>query len=251
VFYNKAILSPQSKEVGKIMKKKKFIEIKIEEVTKRNVYLTCPTCGKEGQSIEILSSIKKEGQEDCGNGNFVDWGERYQVVKCNGCETVFFRRTQWNSEDVDYYYGANGETVMTYNVTETLFPEAKVERRLIRDFYLLPERLQNIYNETALAINSNQPIHTGVGIRAILETICKDKQAEGNNLDSKINSLLEMGVLSKNGAGLLHKLRILGNASAHEVKPHSNLQLELALEVLDNLLLNVYILEHHSKTAFP
>jgi hypothetical protein len=93
-------------------------------------------------------------------------------------------------------------------------------------------------------------ILTGIGIRAILETICKDKGTKGK-LVTQIGQLYTKGVLSKNGADLLHKLRILGNASAHDIKPHGTFQLSLALDVLDNLLLNVYVLELHSKIAFP
>lgn len=108
-----------------------------------------------------------------------------------------------------------------------------------------------IYTEAAKALYSNQPILAGVGIRAILETICKDKSAPGAKLYEKIDGLKNQGVLSPNGAVVLHKLRVLGNTSAHEVKPQSNDHLSLAFDVLDNLLMNVYILEPKVAEIFP
>ena len=51
-----------------------------------------------------------------------------------------------------------------------------------------------------------------------------------------------MGVLTKDGAEILHSLRILGNIAAHEVTPHSDDQLAVAMNVVEHLLNGVYIL---------
>lgn len=226
------------------------VEIKVKEIEDIKIYLKCPTCERDNQRGELLTSVSKTGEEDCGHGNSISWGLRYETVKCCGCESVFFREISWNSEDLEHDYDENGRTITWANETITLFPEPKKERNTIRDFHLLPQSIQDIYKETVVSLESGQLVLTGIGIRAILETICKDKGTKGK-LVSQIGQLHTKGVLSKNGADLLHKLRILGNASAHDIKPHGTLQLSLALDVLDNLLLNVYVLEHHSKLAFP
>jgi hypothetical protein len=225
-------------------------DIAIKQIENSKIYLKCPTCDRVDQCGELLTKVVETGQEDCGNGNSISWGVGYETVKCCGCENVFFRQISWNSEDTDHDYDENGQVTSWANETITLFPETKKERNTIRDFDLLPENIQNIYKETVVSLESGQLILTGIGIRAILETICKDKGTKGK-LVSQIGQLYTKGVLSKNGADLLHKLRILGNASAHDIKPYGTLQLSLALDVLDNLLLNVYVLEHHSKIAFP
>jgi hypothetical protein len=49
---------------------------------------------------------------------------------------------------------------------------------------------------------------------------------------------------------VLHKLRVLGNRAAHEVAPHREDQLALAFDVIDNLLLNVYVLEPQAAALF-
>lgn len=227
------------------------IEIAVEDLTKKHTYVRCHTCNKDGQKVEIMASVRKQTQCDCGNGHFVDSWEHYQILKCGGCETLFFRTTEANSEDIDFDYDHNGETITTYDVTERLYPEMAAERNTIKEFHLLPEQLRVIYAEAAKALYSNQPVLAGIGIRAILETICKDKKSPGANLVEKIDGLKNQGVLSPNGALVLHKLRVLGNKSAHEVKPHSADQLSLAFDVLDNLLLNVYVLEPQVAKIFP
>lgn len=118
------------------------------------------------------------------------------------------------------------------------------------DDYLLPTNLQRIYSETLRSLNSGLNVLAGIGVRAIVETICKDKSASGRDLFAKINDLVTQGVLTQDGADILHKLRTLGNEAAHEVKPHSNTQLGLALDVIDHLLQGVYILPHHASKTF-
>ncbi len=99
-------------------------------------------------------------------------------------------------------------------------------------------------------MNNEQPVLAGIGIRALVERICKDKQAPGGNLVEKINDLVKLGVLTQDGATILHKIRTLGNDAAHEVKPHKPEQLRLALDVCEHLLQGVYLLPHHAKQTF-
>jgi hypothetical protein len=83
---------------------------------------------------------------------------------------------------------------------------------------------------------------TGVGLRALVELVCKAKNATGGDLYKKIDDLVTKQVLTPAGAKTLHKIRTLGNAAAHEAKPHSERQLGLALEIVDQVLREVYIL---------
>jgi hypothetical protein len=228
-----------------------FVEVKLEELTKRNARVRCQVCKKDSQSVEIIASVKKHVQAEVDRRLYVDWWDTYQTLKCGGCETVFFRVISSNSEDVDYDWDQDGNEVGRYNTVERFYPEIENLRDEINGFDLLPSHLAAVYTEAAKALNSNQPVLAGIGIRAILETICKDKCAPGSNLYEKIDGLKSQGVLSPNGAEVLHKLRVLGNTSAHEVKPQSSDQLLLAFDVLDNLLSNVYVLEPSVKKIFP
>ena len=96
-------------------------------------------------------------------------------------------------------------------------------------------------------MNNDQPVLTGIGLRALVETICKDKKASGGNLVEKIGSLVSLGVLTADGATILHRIRTLGNDVAHEVKPHTAEQLGIALGVCEHLLQGVYLLPRHAR----
>jgi Domain of unknown function (DUF4145) len=205
------------------------------------IEITCRECKRNTRHL-ILSDCCLRGTD----GIDFQWYDEYQIVQCQGCETVSFRKTHTNSEE--FCQTLEGKVVNELFVD--IYPNPEKGRNLVTDYHILPSNLQRIYSETIKSINSDQPVLTGIGIRAIVETVCKEKSANGNDLFGKINDLVDLGVLTKDGADILHKLRTLGNAAAHEVKPHDNVQLGLALDVIDHLLQGVYILPYHANTKF-
>jgi len=92
------------------------------------------------------------------------------------------------------------------------------------------------------AIGNDQPVLAGIGIRAIIETVCKERSAKGKDLKEKIDDLANLGVVTKDGAKILHSLRFMGNDAAHEVKAHTNEELITAIDVAEYTLKGVYIL---------
>lgn len=217
-------------------------EIKLEKDKKvsEKVDVTCGECKRSTKHI-VLSDICLRGSDP-----IIDWINEYQIIQCQGCETVSFRKTHENSEDCYQ----TGPDEVEYSIYEDIYPNPEEGRGSVEDAHLLPPNLKRIYDETLKSLNSNQPVLTGIGIRAIVETVCKDKKAAGKDLFCKINELVAQGVLTKDGADILHKLRTLGNEAAHEVKPHDNVQLGLAFDVIDHLLQGVYILPIHAKEKF-
>ena len=89
-----------------------------------------------------------------------------------------------------------------------------------------------------------------MGIRALLESICEEKQAKGRKLVHKIDDLKIKGILTPVSAGILHKIRSLGNDAAHKAKPHSEKQLGLAMDIIEHLLKDVYILPKQAEDEF-
>jgi len=69
-------------------------------------------------------------------------------------------------------------------------------------------------------------------------------------LVQRIDGLVSQGVLSLEGSKILHKIRTLGNDAAHEVKPHNENQLGVALDVCEHLLQDVYVLPQQAARAF-
>jgi len=97
------------------------------------------------------------------------------------------------------------------------------------DTHYLPAKVRQNYDETLQALAVQSPVLAGIGLRALLETVCKDRAAVGSDLFKKLDSLVEQRVLTPASATILHKIRALGNAAAHEVKPHCDRQLPVVI----------------------
>ncbi|MCI5122598.1 MAG: DUF4145 domain-containing protein, partial [Candidatus Electrothrix sp. AUS4] len=193
--------------------------------------LVCRECGRDTLHSIICS------YDENSSVNSVDWHRKNQIIQCLGCETVSFRTVSTFSEDVEYDYTGDPywpETIKYY--------PGRAEGLKSIDSYLLPYSIQQIYKETILSIENEQYILAGIGIRAIVETICKDLNADGRNLYEKIDSLKNKSIVTTEGAAILHKLRVLGNDAAHEVKAHNSRQLELAMQIIEHMLDGTYVI---------
>lgn len=181
-----------------------------------------------------------------GYGNSYEWAAHYEVLQCDGCGSIAFRKETSNSEDLIHTPDGN----LVHALEEHLYPSPDEGRAPVADSELLPRSVQRIYSETLKALNSDQPILSGMGIRALVETVCKERKATGR-LEKQIDHLVTQGILTKEGAEILHRLRVLGNVAAHDAKPHGNEPLSVAMNVIDHLLQGVYILPVHAKKSLP
>lgn len=211
----------------------------IEEQNKTQgdeVIVPCTKCSGR-TAHEVIASLDQSGE----NTNYgVNWEQHYQIIRCKGCKIVSFRDANSNSDE----YIQVGEDEWDLKIYERLYP-SRIEGRkdLGQDAWHLPLDTNRVYQETLQALNNNSPILAGIGLRALVETVCKEKNAIGKNLFEKIDNLASQQVLTPAGAAILHKIRTLGNAAAHEVKPHSEKQLALGMSVVEHMLKDVYILK--------
>lgn len=211
------------------------LETEINKTQGEIHYLPCRLCSNISKH-QVISSAEQFGKS---NDEDFDWNESYQIVQCQGCETLSFREYHIDSESFDTD-PETGETAM--DETISLYPKTIVGRKPLDRAYLIPFDVKRIYDETISALAGKQLILSGIGIRALVEAVCKERTANGDNLAAKIDDLVNQGVLTAEGAQILHGLRNLGNEAAHEVKPHSEYKLKIALDVAEALLTNTYIL---------
>ena len=218
---------------------------KVNETQGREEKVPCSKCNSKTYH-KVLVSIDKSGEEHDGDFDYY-WNAHYQIIQCQGCKTISFRKASSNSEDYEPL-GQNEYEIVVY---EDVYPSRVEGRRgLDAELHYLPSKVQGIYVETLKALNSKSPILAGIGLRALVETVCHEKKADGANLLKKIDDLTSKNVLTPVGAQILHKIRSLGNAAAHEVKPHSEKQLGVAMDVIEHLLVDVYILPKQVKAEF-
>lgn len=190
----------------------------------KEIWVPCSSCGK-GTAHKVLCSVTMKGYAPQAEINFE---EECQIVVCQGCKSISFRKECWDSEDCAK--------------TEELYPSRHSVRPMLKDTYAIPSQVLHIYEETNAALCSGHLILAGIGVRALVESVCNERGAEGKNLESRIDDMVTKGLVTKDGAEILHSTRLMGNKAAHEVKAHKQSILEDAMEIVEHMLSTVYII---------
>ncbi len=199
----------------------------------------CKTC--KGRTHHELKAIHKRNYQEVEGENtpfpqLVYWEDfEYGFWICKGCDTASLEEKYTNIG----MYDKNGDE---YFWEETLYPKRDRVDLPIKYFRQLPKKLDKIYGETLQAQNNELPILASIGIRALLEGICADKDIKGGNLKTKIENL--SSILPKNIVTNLHTIRFLGNDAAHELAAPRRSEIILAIEICEDLLNFLYELDY-------
>jgi hypothetical protein len=211
----------------------------------KTIWVSCPYCGRV-TCHKILTDVESLYTEDTEPGLGLRWWENFLTIQCQGCWGVSFcqeSRDDITPIDCD---GDEGSPLDPDPVTRTLFPRRVLGCPEMPDArYHLPQGIYSIYKETRDAFCTQMAVLTGLGIRAIVEAVCREKVGEEGGLNQKINRLAAARLISEQEAQVLHSLRFMGNAAAHEAKSHTQDELRTAFEVVEHLLKGVFVLPRY------
>lgn len=155
----------------------------------------------------------------------------YLIVQCAGCEHISF---------VDIIPHESGWEVYQYPE-----PIEKEYQGLFLDqneLMEVPDEISDLYEEISVAYKKQAPILAGIGLRALVEGICRDQNINGRNLKEKIVELHAQGFISSQELPILDKLRTIGNVSAHEIKAMDEMTLKHAVLIVNHIIRSIYIL---------
>lgn len=220
-----------------------------ENATKGKIFLVhCIECKRPTRHLVTVSIDKTGSEYEDREGWSVDWSDHYQVIECQGCETVSFRHQNWFSEAQDFDDDGT---------TERLYPLRNKDAINAKPFHNVPSNLRRIYTELIDCFNNDSPTLCAAGLRALVEGICAQQgildgpvsvQAKGggtqiqrrDNLEGRIAGLQEKGLLTQASAQTLHEHRYLGNSAVHELARPSGDELKLAIEIVEHVLEQLY-----------
>lgn len=197
--------------------------------------LFCSGCGKHTNHTVLAE------KEICSNSEYEDhWGENHYFGQCAGCEAITYAVSSWHESEWNPQTGEMDYTWKTY-------PRADTARQSMADDHHLPRKISSIYQEVIGAMNVQLPLLAAIGLRALIEAICRERSIAGVTLEKRIDGLATSGVLSSAQASILHGHRFLGNIAAHEVVTPNPRELVAALEIAETVLRTIYVLPELSK----
>jgi hypothetical protein len=225
-----------------------MINKELNKAVDKELKVICLTC-KNSNKHRVLSSVDIKGKESMGDGDWYHWDTSYQIIECQGCGDISFRKEHSNSEDFDTEDG--------YAITELIFPKRSKNTWNSKDFFNIPYTLRRIYRETIDSYNNDNPTLCAAGVRALVEGLCKENDVTDGeveitkedgtiikkrleNLQGKINGLFEKGKLTKENAETLHEHRFLGNNAIHDLSAPTQEELSLAIEIVEHVFDTLY-----------
>lgn len=203
----------------------------------------CNACGRD----TMHEIVAEHALNDCNYDEEDDnWNNQhtYLIVRCRGCRNGSFVHRKFikvfNSDERipdDTPYPSDKFYEEMDEWRKEFLPLIKSEERS-----KLPKTIRNLYEEIEIAFLHETRVLAGIGLRTLLEALCQHVNAQGNNLQAKIQDLNQQGLISVSEIPFLDKLRLVGNISAHQIKSWPIKQLTYALRILNHLLEKVFIL---------
>jgi hypothetical protein len=169
-----------------------------------------------------------------------------QTIECCGCSTTSIVQFEVNLDD---------EAREKFNkkvIPETADWHFELKKRIISR---VPINLKMAYEELISNYNSGNAISCSGMVRTIIEGLgtvegIKEDFIKNGKKPHNINyvlvteELFKKGFVTKKTEEILSNLRFLGNDALHSLEAPSREELKLAIHIVENLLENVYVIQH-------
>ena len=188
----------------------------------------CGLCQRETNHLVLCKRQISSSSEDDYR-----WSEDHYFCRCAGCDHYCYAIAS-ETED-DWLHG-------DYEPSWKTYPKRAGELKPIDRTFDLPRKVRILYREIIDAVNVRLSILAAIGLRALVEAICKERGVSGNSLVELIDGLATNGVLSGEQAKILHSHRFMGNVAAHELQQAHWNEIEAALDIAESMIKAIYIL---------
>ena len=170
-----------------------------------------------------------------GEDTDIHWRTTAMFLHCKGCGEPTLEICRYSSEDE-----IDGEGNSIPRVK--LYPQRRDDLDEITglDIIRLPHQVRAFYGETLNAIHNDLPLLATAGIRATLEALCDNKQANGGDLKERISDLVKKGLIASQQEEYLQTQRMIGNDAVHSFVSQPMPVIKVSLKILQNLLRAVY-----------
>ncbi|MBD8107909.1 DUF4145 domain-containing protein [Erwinia persicina] len=196
----------------------------------------CPECVGERNCIVIGETERSWDSGD--RRNSVQWGTVYRLLQCKGCDTVFYHSKSWDSEDFDYDYDDEGQTVITSNYRYETYPRSLEHRpQWIEDIAAIDYQLYLLLNEVYQAYNNESYILASIGLRTAFDRTSQVLNILPTlSLGKKVEKLAEDGYIGETEKSQLLIVTNAGNAAAHRAWSPTKSEFKSLLTITEDFI---------------
>lgn len=201
--------------------------------TKETFLQMCYHCGNEGLLYVESKFIDK--YNDYEKNTPIYWYEdQYSLLKCPVCGNVTCIKRS-TDEGMRSFQGKQEYDLFV------LYPNVSCEYKDV------PDEIKSSF-EAAKKVEKIDSSICALSLRRVLELICIDKQALGDNLEKKIKDLVNKNILPSTFDAACKHIRIIGNEGAHENQLSiPSRELKTLIEYLESIINYLYVLPEKIK----
>jgi Domain of unknown function (DUF4145) len=191
----------------------------------------CPNCTRHTTlHIEFHERLDGSGIKE-GEAQTV---RCWMTTRCDWCksDSAFIRRVKVKNVNTGSGTRASYETI----TIDQVWPK-QAPRELAQE---APSIVREVFAEAALAEAAGAYRLAGIGYRATVEQIVKDKGASGRDLKQRILNLSSTGV-PQDIVNAFHEARFVGNDAAHDALAYSAEEIADIAELINEAVLVLYV----------
>ncbi|WP_312409614.1 DUF4145 domain-containing protein [Comamonas sp.] len=192
----------------------------------------CPECGSV-KNADIVGAHEHEWRhEDESIWSQID----YRILKCRGCDSIYFQRAEVFSENVNYSYDADGETQYEYEVTYSYWPSPLKRPRpsWLGDLVSVDLDLFSILNEVYSGLDNDLAILSATGMRTAFDRATELLDIDpAKTFQQKLEDLFAAGMVGAAEKNTLAVLADAGGAAAHRGWKPDPRQLATMMDIVE------------------
>lgn len=213
----------------------------------------CPKCNDERNTEIVCEHIEK--WEDDVHPLF-GW-DKYLILKCRGCDRIFFRHEEFFSENMEYGYDAEGKTLCIEKPIIEYWPalSKRVMPDWLEEYFILDPELNLLLREVYTGLNNDLRTLAAIGIRTVFDKAVELLGVpETFTFQAKLDELVLRHLI---GAGEKETLKILtdaGSAAAHRGWKPTGKDLNTLMAIIEQFVYRAFILQleaRQMKTKIP
>jgi Domain of unknown function (DUF4145) len=203
----------------------------------------CPECGP-ARLADVVGHYSKRDEDD----RSAVWSETdYRILRCRGCEAVYFQTDYVFSEDMEHEEDPHtGEynTILSHKITYWPSPSKRKQPEWSSELFVIDSDLDSLFDDIYVALNADLRVLAAIGMRTAFDRASELLDVDPTKTFSqKLSALVELGRIGESEKGSLNILTDAGSAAAHRGWKPDPEELDTMMSIIEAFIYRNFILE--------
>lgn len=198
----------------------------------------CPKCNGERNCERFAFVNVPWNWEDQSGAYSISGGNEHSLLRCLGCETVFYLISSWHEDDIEQWYDAAGEVQSSPIYKKTTYPRPAGERpNWIEALEKKDKPLSRIMRQVYDAVDADSFILAAIGLRTAFDRASQILKIDpAVPFDSKLQEIKKGGWIGETEYQILKIIVDAGSAAAHRGWEPDAAELHTLISTMENFL---------------